>query len=306
VVRQWLSLAGRMAVTLVMVVVAAFVGRWLWVRYQVDPWTRDGRIRADVSEVASDVSGLVTQVAVRDDQPVRRGQILFVVDQPRYRFAERQAVAAVASQEATLAEAQLEAARDVALGDLVSVEQREQSAARVREDAAALAQAEANLNTARLNLSRTVVVAPVDGIVTNVELEPGTYLPAGRQGLALVDTDSLRIEGYFEETKLPRIHLGDPVAVHIMGERAKLRGHVVSIAAAIADRERTPTPNLVANINPVFDWVRLAQRVPVRIALDNPPPGVRLISGRTVSVTILGPGHEARREPLWPWDWRWR
>jgi multidrug resistance efflux pump len=300
-VRRWLTLAGRLVVTLVMVAAAALVGRWLWLRYQVDPWTRDGKIRADIAQVAPDVPGLVTEVDVRDNQVVRRGQLLFVVDEPRYRFAAHQAEANVASQEATLAEARREATRDVALGELVSVEQRQQSASRVREDVAALAQARATLDTARLNLVRTRVLAPVDGIITNLELEPGDYLTAGRQALALVDTDSLRIEGYFEETKLPRIHAGDPVSVHIMGEPGTMPGHVVSIAGAIADRERTPTQDLVANISPTFSWVRLAQRIPVRVLLDNPPPDVRLISGRTVTVTILGPGHEPRREAFWPW-----
>lgn len=307
--RRWLALAGRLAVTLLVVAVAALVGRWLWLRYQVDPWTRDGKIRADIAQIAPDVPGLVTEVDVRDNQLVRRGQLLFIVDEPRYRFAAEQAAANVASQEATLAEARREAARDVALGELVSVEQRQQSAARVREDAAALAQARANLDTARLNLVRTRVLAPVDGIITNLELEPGDYLTAGRQALALVDTQSLRIEGYFEETKLPRIHIGDPVSVHIMGEPGTMRGHVVSIAAAVADRERTPTHDLVANISPTFSWVRLAQRIPVRVHLDNPPPDVRLISGRTVTVTILGPGRQPRHEAFWPWRlpsiWPW-
>jgi multidrug resistance efflux pump len=288
-------------ITLAMVALAAFVGRWLWIRYQVDPWTRDGKVRADVAKVAPDIPGLVTEVDVRDNQVVHRGQVLFVVDQPRYQFAAEQAAANLASQEAILAEAKREAARDVALGELVSVEQREQSASRVQEDTAALAQATATLHTARLNLTRTRVVAQVDGIVTNLELEPGDYLEAGRQALALVDTDSLRIEGYFEETKLPRIHIGDPVSVHIMGEPGTTPGHVVSIAGGIADRERTPTPDLVANISPTFSWVRLAQRIPVRIMLDNPPADVRLISGRTVTVTILGPGHKPRRQALWPW-----
>lgn len=299
--KRWLAFAGRIVITLAMVAVAALAARWLWLRYQVDPWTRDGRIRADIAEVASDVAGLVTEVDVRDNQVVRRGQLLFVVDEPRYRFAADQAAANVLSQEATLAEARREAARDVALGELVSVEQRQQSASRVQEGNAALAQAKATLDTARLNLVRTRVLAPVDGIITNLELVRGDYMSVGRQALALVDTDSLRVEGYFEETKLPRIHLGDPVNVHLMGERGRMHGHVVGIAPAIADRERTPTPNLVANISPTFSWVRLAQRVPVRIVLDNPPPDIRLISGRTVTVTILGPGHQPRREALWPW-----
>lgn len=276
----------RIAVTAVVVVLALLVARWMWVHYQVEPWTRDGRVRADVVEVAADVAGLVTRVPVKDNQAVRRGDVLFELDQPRYRLALAQAEAAVASQQAALAEAQREAKRNALLGDLVSEEVRQQGQARVQEDQAALAQATANRDAARFNLQRTVVLAPVNGVVTNLELRAGDYLAVGRQALALLDTDSLWVEGYFEETKLARIHVGDPVTVRILGEPTLLHGHVDSIAAGIADRERGPSANLLPNVNPTFSWVRLAQRIPVRVAIDHPPADVRLIAGRTATVTV--------------------
>jgi multidrug resistance efflux pump len=145
----------------------------------------------------------------------------------------------------------------------------------------------ADLAATRLNLERTLVLAPVNGIVTNLELRPGNYLTAGRQGLALVDSDSIHIDGYFEETQLSRIHAGDRVSVRLMGDSQLLYGHVQSIAPAIFDRERTPTGDLVADINPTFSWVRLAQRVPVRIKLDPEPFGVLPIAGRTATVVDL-------------------
>jgi multidrug resistance efflux pump len=288
--------SGRVAVTAVVVVIAVFAGRWLWIHYREDPWTRDGRVRADVVEVAPDVSGLVTQVAVVDNQQVRKGQLLFVIDQPRYAIALSHTEAAVAGARADLAEAQREDQRNRALGQLVGAEAREQGATRVNQAQAALDQALANLDTARLNLARTAVSASVDGVVTNLGLRPGDYLDVGRPALALVDTGSLRVEGYFEETKLPHIHVGDRASVRIMGEPTLLYGHVQSIAAGIEDRERGPSGNLLPNVNPTFDWVRLAQRIPVRVALDDPPQNIRLISGRTATVTVLEPTSGAPAE----------
>jgi multidrug resistance efflux pump len=142
---------------------------------------------------------------------------------------------------------------------------------------------------ARLNLERTTVRAPVNGVVTNVELQPGDYATAGHQVLALLATDSIHVDGYFEETKLPRIRVGDRAVVHIMGISAGLDGEVESIAAGIEDRERASSGVNIANVNPSFSWVRLAQRVPVRIKLDASTRDVRLIAGRTATVSILEP-----------------
>jgi RND family efflux transporter MFP subunit len=287
----------RLSVTAAAAIIAVAAAGRLWVYYELAPWTRDGRIRADIVSVSPDVAGFVVNVAVVDNQSVRKGQRLFQLDPARYQVALQEALAAVARERALLAEARREARRDEDLADVVAIEARQQDQARVDEDAAALQQGLADVAAARLNLQRTLVVARVNGVVTNLDLRPGDYLVAGKEAFALVDTDSLHVDGYFEETKLPRIRVGDPASVQVMGERQILHGRVHSIAAAIDDRERTPSANLVANINPTFNWVRLAQRVPVRIVLDSTPTDVRLIAGRTATVVDLAQhaapaGHE--------------
>ena len=285
--RDRLAALGRMTLTLLLVLAAVLVAIWLWHRYERDPWTRDGHVRADIVRVTPDVSGLVTQVSVRDNQHVEPGDLLFVVDRPRFRLALGQAQAAIQSARATLNQARREAARDLALGDLVAKETHEQNVARVATAAAALAQAQSNRDQAALNLQRTLVRATVSGTITNLDLHPGDYVAAGQQALALVDDGSIRVEGYFEETKLPQIRIGQRARVLLMGDAAPMEGHVDGIAAGISDTERSNTGNLLPNVNPTFTWVRLAQRIPVRIKLDRVPAGTRLIAGRTATVTIL-------------------
>ncbi len=284
----------RWAVTLLIVFLAVLVAIWLWRRYETDPWTRDGHVRADVVRVAPDVGGLVTSVAVRDNQTVQKGQLLFVVDMPRYADALGQADASIASARATLEQARRVAKRDLALGDLVAKETHEQNVAQVATADAALNAAVAARQTAALDVHRTAIRASVNGIVTNLDLHPGDYVAAGGQALALVDTDSLRIEGYFEETKLRHIHVGDKAKIRLMGDERELEGHVDSIAAGIADDQSSDTANQLREVQPTFSWVRLAQRIPVRIHVDRMPVGTQLIAGRTATVTILpesGPDH---------------
>ncbi|MBN8848384.1 MULTISPECIES: HlyD family secretion protein [unclassified Sphingomonas] len=284
---RYLAPLGRIAATLVLVAIAVLVAVWLWRRYEVDPWTRDGRVRADVVRVTPDVGGLITEVKVRDNQQVNPGDLLFVVDRPRYALALEQANAAIQSARATLGQARREAKRDLALGNLVAAEAHEQNVARVATAQAALAQAEAQADAARLNLSRTNIKASVAGTVTNLDLHPGDFVAAGQQAMALVDRDSLRVEAYFEETKLGSIRIGDKAHIRLMGDGRVVEGHVESIAAGISDSELTNTGNLLPNVNPTFNWVRLAQRIPVRIKLDKVPADLRLVSGRTATVTIV-------------------
>ncbi|MHC9418240.1 efflux RND transporter periplasmic adaptor subunit [Sphingomonas citri] len=279
----------RVAVTLVVVAVACLAAQRLWIHYEEEPWTRDGRVRADVVQVAPDVSGLVTQVFVRDNQPVAAGTPLFEVDRPRYRLAVAQARAAIAAQQVQLAQARREARRDRELGDLVAGEVREQSLAKVAQLEATLAQARVALDTAELNLARTMVRAGVAGTVTNLDLRPGDYANAGHPAFAIIDRASLHVIGYFEETKLPRIHVGDEVRVRLMGDDGALAGHVQSIAGGIEDRDRSAGANLLANVNPTFSWVRLAQRIPVRITIDRLPAGTSLVVGRTATVEVVPP-----------------
>ena len=276
----------RIALTLLVVGVALLAGREVWQRYEVDPWTRDGKVRADVVRVAADVPGLVTSVLVKENQRVAKGDALFVIDAPRYRLALSQAQASVASARASLSQAESELRRDITLGDLVAAEELEQARTRAVTAATALASAQTNVKVAQLNLDRTVVRATVNGRAANLQLKPGDYVTAGSQAMALVDEESVWVEGYFEETKLPRIHVGDPARIILMGESTVLRGKVESIAPGIDDRDRSTGGNQLASINPTFNWVRLAQRVPVRIALRDVPADIALISGRTATVTI--------------------
>lgn len=276
----------RSAATIIIVIAAALVAIWMWRHYQGSPWTRDGRVRADVVRVTPDISGLVTSVAVRDNQRVKAGDLLFVIDTPRYALALEQAQSQIASAQAVLGQARREARRDLALGDLVAAESHEQNVAKVETAQAALTEAMSAREGAALNLKRTRVLASVNGVVTNLDLHPGDYVGAGTQALALIDGDSVRVEGYFEETKLGLICIGAPVTVRLMGETQDLRGHVDSIAFGINDDSRSNAGNLLPSVEPTFSWVRLAQRIPVRVKLDRPPVGVRLISGRTATVTV--------------------
>ncbi|HEX7790301.1 MAG TPA: HlyD family efflux transporter periplasmic adaptor subunit, partial [Afipia sp.] len=170
--------------------------------------------------------------------------------------------------------------------DAVSQQKQEQVLAAQLQAKAAYDQAVADRAVAQLNLDRSEVRASVNGTITNMDLRPGAYVAAGRGVMALVDSDTLRVEGYFEETKLPRIHVGDAVTIRLMGDKIRLKGHVESIAAGIEDRDRSAGTNLLANVNPTFNWVRLAQRVPVRIVLDDVPADTVLVSGRTATVEV--------------------
>jgi multidrug resistance efflux pump len=284
----------RSLATIAIVVAAVLVGIWMWNYYERSPWTRDGRVRADVVRVTPDISGLVTSVEVRDNQRVNAGDLLFVIDTPRYALALEQANARIASAQAALTQAQREARRDTALGNLVAAETHEQNLARVETARAQLAEVMSARDVAALNLKRTRVLASVNGVVTNLDLHPGDFVGAGSQAMALVDSDSVRIEGYFEETKLPMICIGAPVTVRLMGETQDVHGHVESISYGIDDNSRGVGSNLLPSVEPNFSWVRLAQRIPVRVKIDKAPADMRLITGRTATVTIRPAREDAK------------
>ena len=277
---------GKFAVTGLAVCAAIYAGWQLWVHYEIDPWTRDGRVKAYVVQVAPDVSGLVTAVPVHDNQDIKKGDVLFEIDRARFQLALDQAQASVRAQQVARDQAARDVKRNRSLGKLVATEDVEQSQARLQQAEAALAEAHVQLDTAKLNLARSRVVAPVDGRVTNLDLRAGSYATAGRGVMALVDASSFYIEGYFEENKLVHIHEGDDATVTLMGESRQIDGHVESISMGIADRDRSLGENLLPNVNPNFNWVRLAQRIPVRIQIDEVPEGVRLVAGQTATVEV--------------------
>lgn len=277
----------RVLATALLLTAAIALGYSLWQHYMYSPWTRDGRVRADVVNIAADVSGLVSRVPVRDNQEVRKGDLLFVIDQERFRQALEQAEAQVRARKAELDMRHRQVTRRMNLDSaVVSSESREDIGAQEKQARANYDASLAALDTARLNLHRSEVYAPVDGYVTNLNLHAGDYVSAGAARMALIDKHSYWVYGYFEETKLPNVRMGARAEVRLLSGGKPLTGHVESIARGIADRDNPTTANLLADVNPVFTWVRLAQRIPVRIRLDTRPDDLLLAMGTTCTVTI--------------------
>jgi RND family efflux transporter MFP subunit len=272
--------------TLAIFAVAIFIGRALWVHYMDEPWTRDGRVRAEVINIAPDVSGAVVELPVRDNQLVKKGDLLMQIDPAHYQIAVEQAQAAVAARKAELQARRDEAQRRADMDSLVvSKESRENASHSATAAEAQYQQAIAALDAARLNLERTRVVAPVDGYITNLSVYRGDYATAGTPKLAIVDSHSFWVYGYFEETKLPRVRIGDKAEIRLMSGGV-LQGHVESISRGIYDRDNPQSRELLADVNPTFNWVRLAQRVPVRIHIDQVPDGLVLSAGTTCTVVV--------------------
>jgi multidrug resistance efflux pump len=275
-----------LAATLAIVAAAVCLGRILWLHYMDSPWTRDGRVRADVISVAADVSGLVVDVPVRDNQLVRRGDLLIQIDPDHYELAVKQAQALVTSRKATWDMRRLNAKRRADMDNLViSSENREDAGSIASAAEAEYREAVAELEAAQLNLGRTKVVAAVDGYVTNLNVHRGDYAKVGEAKMAVVDLNSFWVYGFFEETKLPHIKIGDSTDMQLMSGEI-LKGHVEGIARGIFDRDNPQSRELIADVNPTFNWVRLAQRVPVRIHLDVVPPGLILAAGMTCTVIV--------------------
>lgn len=287
----------RLFVTLTTLAVAIVAGWFLWRTYEDSPWTRDARVRANVVQVTPDVSGVVIDVRIKDNQNVKVGDVLFVIDQARFQLALANAEAALAGAQSLRDQRQEEYARRQRLSTAsISDEALAQAHSAALSAQAAYDQAQAALDIARLNLARTQVRAPVNGHVTNLLLDKGDYATAGKAMVAVVDSDSYYVAGYFEETKLRSIRIGDNVSIRLLGYDSELRGHVESVARAITDRDNAPGSELIANVNPTFNWVRLAQRIPVRIAIDDVPEGITLSAGMTATVVVTGPGG-AKRTP---------
>lgn len=272
--------------TAIIFAVAVAGGRVLWVHYMDEPWTRDGRVRAEVVNIAPDVSGAVVELPVHDNQWVHKGDLLMQIDPSHYQIAVEQAQANVASRKAELQMRLDDAKRRADLDSLVvSTESRENSTHAANAAQAEYDQALAALDAAKLNLARTRVVSPADGYVTNLQVWQGDYAIIGQPKLAVIDSNSFWVYGYFEETKLPRVKLGDKAEIRLLSG-ATFEGHVESISSGISDRENPQSRELLADVNPTFNWVRLAQRVPVRIHIDRLPESMQLAAGLTCTVII--------------------
>jgi multidrug resistance efflux pump len=274
-------------ITLATTALAVGLGWAMWNAYMEAPWTRDGTVRVYVVTMAPQVAGEIVQLPVTDNQLVRKGDLLVAIDPTDYKIAVDLADAAVQQAEVNARNVEREAQRRQELTQLaVTKEEKQTYESNAVAAQAAYQQAVARLNQARVNLQRTEIRSPVNGYVTNLLAQLGDYATVGENLISLVDADSYWVDGYFEETNLGRIHKGDPATVKLMGYPQTLDGHVDSIARAINVANAQPNGEGLATVNPIFTWVRLAQRVPVRVHIDHVPEGVHLVAGMTATVQI--------------------
>ena len=274
-------------VTLITIGAAVVLGRVTWDAYMGSPWTRDGTVRAYIVTMAPEVAGRIVELPVRDNQFVHKGDLLLVIDPTNYKIAVSLAEAAVKQAQANMLNADKEAKRRQSLTDLaVTTEQKETYATNAVAEESRYQQAAVNLQQARVNLERTEIRSPVNGWVTNLLAQLGDYANVGSNTISLVDADSFWIDGYFEETNLGSIHEGDHATIKLMGYKQLVLGHVASVARGINVSNAQPNGQGLATVNPIFTWVRLAQRIPVRIQIDEVPGSVILSAGMTATVQI--------------------
>jgi RND family efflux transporter MFP subunit len=285
-----MGLLPRLGISGLIVGAGAYAAWFLWTSYLLSPQTRDGRVTADIVTVAPEVAGRVVELRVVENQDVAAGEVLFTIDPRQFEIAVQDAEANLAHADAIrqLHHSEANRRRNLPTG-AVSAEDRQNAELNAAAADAAYQQAEAVLARAKLDLERTTVHARVPGYVTNRMLDLGDYVNAGQPVLAIVDRTSFRVDGYFEETRLRRVRVGAPARVYLMAGGPPITGRVASIARGIGDSENPTGPQLLLEVKPSFQWVRLAQRIPVRIALDAPPESVPLAAGMTASVVIEEP-----------------
>ncbi|GGC59089.1 efflux RND transporter periplasmic adaptor subunit [Marinobacter halophilus] len=278
----------RVGITLLVVAIAVVAGSWVWNHYLYSPWTRDGRIRADVITIAPDVSGWVTQLSVKNNQAVKQGDLLFTIDDTRYQAVLAEARAKVAQSQSALELARHRYQSRQGLSDPQAINEEDLETYRFNMESARAGHelAKAELEVARIDLERTQVVAPADGTVSNLHLRQGNYVNKGTAVLSQVKADSFYVTGYFEETKIQLVQVGQTARMTLMGGDRKLTGTVVSIARGIADINTSSNPQMLPQVQQAFNWVRLAQRIPVDIALDPVPEDIHLSAGMTVSINL--------------------
>lgn len=258
-----------------------------WNYYMQSPWTRDGKIRAERVAVTPQVSGTIVALSVSDNQYVEAGALLFQIDKTPYQIAILNAEAELAKAQSALAQANNEANRRHHLPqNYISAEDLDTANLNVRSMRAQVKAAQAVLDNARWQLAQTTVRSPVSGWVTNLSTRTGDYASTGQPVFALVDSHSFYVVGYFEETKLRHIRPGAAAKITLYSDDRRLEGTVASIGRAIYDQSVETDSGLVPDIKPNVPWVRLAQRVPVRIQLGSLPPGITLVSGTTCTVSI--------------------
>jgi len=277
----------RRVATAVIAVVAVLIALVTWDQYNAGPWTRDGRVRVQVASVAPEISGQIIQLRIVDNQFVHKGDLLYVIDPFDFDVALRTNKATLQQRMADLNVKELQSERRRRLSDLASsTEEKQVYEGNALQAKAAVDSAEQQVRQAEINLRRTEVRSPVNGIVTNLLLREGDYAHQGATNISIIDTDSYWVDGYFEETKMARLCVGDRAEAKLMGYSAPIVGHIATVTRGVSVSNAAASTQGLPNVDPVYTWVRLAQRVPVRIAIDNVPPGVPLVSGLTATITL--------------------
>jgi multidrug resistance efflux pump len=304
--RRFVINALRYLATGALVVAALVAARDGWTLYVTSPWTRDGMVRVQVANVAPQVSGQIVEVRTYDNQRVHKGDVLYVIDKFDFQVAVDTAKANVLSTEADLEVKKAQAIRRQTESTAwTSIEEKQTFDGSFKMASAASASAKASLSQAETNLQRTEVRSPVDGYVTNLLMRVGDFAQTGSSNVSVIDEHSYWIDAYFEETKFARIHVGDPVEAKLLGYHEPLKGTVESITGGISASNAASSTQGLPNVDPIFTWVQLAQRIPVRIRIDQVPTGVPLIAGMTSSVSVIvgekggGSTLEAGSSPLW-------
>nr|WP_246461305.1 HlyD family secretion protein [Mesorhizobium sangaii] len=296
--RLALAAAGKRLATLALALVAVLISVVAWDHYLTAPWTRDGRVRVQVASVAPEVTGRIKELRVADNQFVHKGDVLYVLDQFDFDVALTSSKAALQQRAADVQVKQRQSERQGKLSSLATTpEQQQIYAGNAIQAEAAFEAAQSQVALAEVNLKRTEVRSPVNGYVTNLLLRAGDYARQGIANVSIIDTDSFWIDGYFEETKMARVCTGAPVEAKLMGYSAPIIGHVSTITRGLSVSNAAAGAQGLPNVDPIYTWVRLAQRVPVRIAIDEVPPGVPLVSGMTATVSIRD--HSAADHSTW-------
>ncbi|MFK4509971.1 multidrug resistance efflux pump [Bradyrhizobium daqingense] len=231
-----------------------------------------------------------------DNQFVHKGDVLYVIDPFDFDVAVRIDKALVDQRAADLEVKQAEFDRRQHLSDLATTPEEQQIFAGNAAQAKAAFEAAAHqLAQAELNLKRTNVVSPVDGYVTNLLLRVGDYATTGVSNISVIDSNSFWIDGYFEETKMACVCVGDRAEAQLIGYSRPIIGHVKTVTRGVSVSNAAAGTQGLPNVDPIYTWVRLAQRVPVRLAIDTVPVDVPLVSGMTATVTIRQPSADDRQ-----------
>ena len=284
----------RIILHILIIMALLTIGVMIWDKYMYTPWTRNARVRAEVINISPDVSGWLTSVEAKNSEMVKKGSVLFTIDKERYTNVYEQAMADEERAKIVWQRAQRNANRRAGLTNALSSEDIDNS----RLDAAsALADyqlAKAKTRAALIDLNRTVYYAPEDGKITNLDLAKGDYVNKGINKLALTVNSSYYITGYFEETKLQNIKVGEPVDIWLMSGQIYLKGHVSSIDAGISNENITAGNQMLPDVEAGYSWIRLAERIPVNITIDSIPNDINLSSGMTATIKVRKEGSDTK------------